>query len=188
MSSNASPSPPTIPCGPCPASSSRPTPRASAPISTIAATRSCSRTAAASWVGSRSATSSTSPAGSEERPCPRPHVETDRHGHGRSSEPAGLVDDVAERLPTQEAAAVLEQDLVAAIVEIGAEARGVGRDEDAGHGPQGMVGGEGLALEDIEAGARDVARLDGRGEIVESGGHAAADVDEECRALHQLEA
>src|SRR6266545_3190036 len=77
-------------------------------------------------------------------------------GIGDSSEPARFVDHVAQGLPGQEAPAVVEQDLVAALVEIGPMAGGVWRDQHARHGPQGVVGRQRLLLEDVETRARDL--------------------------------
>src|SRR6267142_1579474 len=71
-------------------------------------------------------------------------------GIGGSSEPAGLVDHISERLSREKASAIVEQDLVATVVEVGAEAGGMRRDEHAGHGPERMVGGQRLLLEDVE--------------------------------------
>src|SRR3989442_11104764 len=75
-----------------------------------------------------------------------------------SSEPAGLVDDVLERLAGQEAPAVVEQDLEPALVEIRPVASGVRRDEHAGHRPQGGIGGEPLPLENLPTRPPDPAR------------------------------
>src|SRR6202048_1421158 len=90
------------------------------------------------------------------------------------SEPTGLVDEVAQRLAGEEAAAVVEDDLVAPLVEIGAVARGVRRQQHARQGPQLVVGGQRLLLEDIETRAGDLPRLERRSEIVEPGRQAAA--------------
>src|SRR6202022_3431137 len=46
-------------------------------------------------------------------------------------EPAGFVDEVAQRRAAEEAAAIVEDDLVAALVEIGAVAGGVRRQQHA---------------------------------------------------------
>src|ERR1700675_3728661 len=103
-------------------------------------------------------------------------------------EPIGLVYHVAERLAGQETPAVVEQDLEAPVVQMRAVAGGVRRDEDAGHGPQRVVGGQGLLLEDVEPGARDLAGSERFDEVVEPGRSAAPDVDEERGALHPPEA
>src|ERR1700732_2372443 len=66
------------------------------------------------------------------------------------SEPARLVDEVAQGLAGEEAPAVVEDDLVTPVVEIGAITRGVRRDQHPRQGPQLVVGGERLLLEDIE--------------------------------------
>src|ERR1700730_14389035 len=100
------------------------------------------------------------------------------------SKPASLVDEVAQRLAGEEAAAVVEDDLVPSVVEIGAVARGVGRQQHAGQGPQLVVGGQRLLLEDIEAGAGDLTRLERRSQIVEARRQAAPDIDEESGPLH----
>src|SRR5437879_10038456 len=91
------------------------------------------------------------------------------------SEPAGLVNEVAQRLAGEKAAAVVEDDLVAAVVEIGSVARGVRRQQHSRQGPQLVVGGQRLLLEDIEAGAGDLARLECGSKIVEPGRQAAPD-------------
>src|SRR5438128_8439333 len=75
------------------------------------------------------------------------------------SKPAGLVDQVAQRLAGEKAAAVVENDLVAAVIEIGAVTRGVRRQQHSRQGPQLVVDGQRLLLEDIEAGAGDRAGL-----------------------------
>src|ERR1700736_389104 len=69
------------------------------------------------------------------------------------SKPAGLVDEVAQRLAGEETAAVVEDDLVAPVVEIGAVACGARRQQHPRKGPQLVVGGLRLLLEDVEAGA-----------------------------------
>src|SRR6266481_2629759 len=76
------------------------------------------------------------------------------------SKPAGLVDEVAQRLADEKAAAVVEDDLVAPVVEIGAVARGVRRQQHPRQGPQLVVDGQRLLLEDVEAGAGDLTRLE----------------------------
>src|SRR5204863_3669061 len=107
-----------------------------------------------------------------------------RRGYGFDSEPARFIDQVAQWLSREKAAAIVGKDLVAALVEIGAVARGMRRDQDARQGPQRMFGGQRLLLEHIEPGAGDFARLQGCREIVEAGRHAAADIDKEGGALH----
>src|SRR5207245_3605938 len=92
-----------------------------------------------------------------------------------SSEPGGLVDDVAEGLAGGEAPAVVEQDLEAALVQVGAEAGRLRRDQHAGRAPQRMVGGQRLLLEDVEPGARDLARAQRGHEVVEPRRLAAPD-------------
>ena len=64
--------------------------------------------------------------------------------------PSCFVHVVAQRLTRGEAAAVVEQDIEAAVVEVGAEACGVRGDQHVGGRPEGMVGGERLDLEDVE--------------------------------------
>src|SRR5437588_6470719 len=79
------------------------------------------------------------------------------------SEPAGLVDEIAQRLAGEEAAAVVEDDVVAPLVEIGAVAGGMRGEQHTRRGPERVVGGQWLLLEDVEAGAGDLAgpqRLD----------------------------
>src|SRR5438132_13951353 len=93
--------------------------------------------------------------------------------------PAGLVDEVAQFLPGEKAPAIVGQHLEAALLEIGAIAGGVRRDQDAGRGPQRVVGGERLLLKDVEPGAGDLAGLERRGEVVQPSGHAAADAAEQ---------
>ena len=66
-------------------------------------------------------------------------------------------------------------------------AGGVRRDEHVGHGPQGVIGRQRLLLEDVERGARDLARRERRHQVVELRRHAAADVDEVAGALHARE-
>ncbi len=78
-----------------------------------------------------------------------------------ASEPARLVDHVAQGLAGQEAPAIVEQDLEAALVEIRPVAGGVRGDEDAGHRPQRVAGRERLVLEHVEAGPGDLARPQG---------------------------
>src|SRR6266851_5178766 len=68
----------------------------------------------------------------------------------RASEPARLVDDVAQLLPGDKAPGIVAQHREPALVEIGAVAGGVRRDQYPRHGPQRMVGGERLLFEDIE--------------------------------------
>jgi putative ATP-binding cassette transporter len=77
---------------------------------------------------------------------------------GRLLEPVSLVHHVAQRLAGEEATAVVEENLEAPIVEVGPVARGVRGDQHAGERPQGMVGGQGLLLEDVQPRARDLAR------------------------------
>src|SRR3984893_13770740 len=74
------------------------------------------------------------------------------------SKPASLVDEVAQRLAGEKAAAVVEDDLVPSVVEGGAVGRRMRRQQHAGEGPQLVVGGQRLLLEDIEAGAGDLTR------------------------------
>src|SRR5262249_51018461 len=131
--------------------------------------------------GARSAPPATThrPTTRGSRRSPRP-----RRGRGEGSggallEPAGFVDDVHQRLVCEEATAVAEEDLGAGLAERGAVAGGVGRDEHAGHRPQRVVGGQGLLLEDVEAGARQLARAQRGDEIVEPRRLPAPDVDEE---------
>src|SRR4030095_2760619 len=107
---------------------------------------------------------------------------------GGSSEPAGFVDHVLERLPAQEAPTIVEQDVVAAIVEVRTVAGSMRRDEHTRHGPQRMVGWQRLLLEHVEARPRDLSRRGGCGTTVEPRGHAGPDVDEERAVLHRLEA
>src|ERR1700731_3110180 len=76
------------------------------------------------------------------------------------SKPASLVDEVAQRLAGEEASAIVENDLVAAVVEIGTVARGVRRQQHSRQGPQFVVGGQRLVLEDVETRTGDLARLD----------------------------
>src|SRR5439155_6556955 len=83
------------------------------------------------------------------------------------SEPAGLVDEIAQRLAGEEAAAIVEDDLVAPLVEIGAVARGMRRQQHPRQGPQLVVGGQRLLLEDVETRTGDLARLDCCSEVVE---------------------
>jgi len=83
-----------------------------------------------------------------------PAVPAIGRGPGRL-EPAGLVDDVAERLAGEEAPAVVEQDVEPPVVKEGAVPGGVRRDEDARHRPQRMVGRQRFLLEDVEPGAGD---------------------------------
>src|ERR1700730_19379214 len=75
------------------------------------------------------------------------------------SEPTGLVDEVAQRLAREEAPAIVEDDLVAPVVEIGAVARGMRRQQHPRQGPQLVVGGPRLLLEDVETGGGDLTRL-----------------------------
>src|SRR5438046_3533619 len=88
-------------------------------------------------------------------------------------------DDVAEGLAGGEAPAVVEQDLEAALVQVGAEAGRVRRDQHAGRAPQRMVGGERLLLEDVEPGARDLARAQRGAGVGEARRLAEPGVDEE---------
>src|ERR1700730_12076366 len=74
------------------------------------------------------------------------------------SERTGLVDEVAQGLAGEEAAAIVEDDLVAPVVEIGAVARGMRRQQHARQGPQLVVGGQRLLLEDVETGTGDLTR------------------------------
>src|SRR5437660_12217182 len=67
------------------------------------------------------------------------------------SKPAGLVDEVAQRLAGEEAAAVVEDDLVAPVVEIGAVAGGMRCQQYAGQGPHFVVGGQRRMLAEVEA-------------------------------------
>src|SRR5689334_11313229 len=87
---------------------------------------------------------------------------------GFDSEPARFVDDVAQRLSGKKTAAIIREDLVAALVEIGAVTRGMRCDQDARQGPQRMFGGQRFLLEHIEPGPGDLAGLQRGGEIVEA--------------------
>ena len=88
---------------------------------------------------------------------------------------SALVDEVAQGLAGEKAAAIVEDDVVAPLVEIRAVAGGVRRHQDAGQCPQLVVGGNG-SVEDVEFGAGDLARLDRGGEVVEPRRQPAADM------------
>src|SRR6266478_7962336 len=85
-----------------------------------------------------------------------PHPEEARSGVSkdalspRASEPARLVDDVAQLLPGDEAPSIVAQHREPALVEIGAMAGGVRCDQHPGHRPQRVVGRERLLFEDVE--------------------------------------
>src|SRR6266446_2038221 len=83
-------------------------------------------------------------------------------------EPVGLVDDVAEGLTREEAAAVVEEDLAAAVVEVGAVTGGVRGDQHVGRGPERVIRGQGLLLEDVEGRARDLAGPERGHQVVEA--------------------
>src|SRR5215469_17321895 len=70
----------------------------------------------------------------------------------RRSKPARLVDDVAQRPAGQKTAAIVENDLVAPVVEIRSITRGVRRQQHARQGPQLVAGGQRLLLENVETG------------------------------------
>src|SRR5881392_3739887 len=106
--------------------------------------------------------------------CGARSMRAERRGYGFDSEPARFVDQVAQWLSREKAAAIIGKDLVAALIEIGAVARGMRRDQDARQGPQRMFGGQRLLLEHIEPGAGDLAGLQSGDEIVEARRHAAA--------------
>ena len=75
------------------------------------------------------------------------------------SKPAGLVDEVAQRLAGEEAAAIVEDDLVAPVVEIGTVARGMRRQQHPRQGSQLVVGRKRrLLLEDVESHAGNLTR------------------------------
>src|SRR5688572_20543454 len=104
-----------------------------------------------------------------------------------ASEPAGLVHEVSQRAAGEEAPAVVEQDLEPSLVEIGAETRRVRRDEHTWRGPEWMLGRQRLVLEDVQAGAGQLAGAQRGHQVVEPGGLAPPDVDEVCAALHPRE-
>src|SRR5262245_48154598 len=87
----------------------------------------------------------------------------------RRSKPAGLVDEVAQWLAGEKTAAIVEDDRVAPVVEIGAVARGMRRQQHARQGPQLVVGGQRLLLEDVETATGDLTRLDCCSEISRPG-------------------
>src|SRR5437764_7805843 len=103
------------------------------------------------------------------------------------SKPAGFIDDIAQFLAGEETTAIIREDFVAALVEIGAIAGGMRRDQDARQRPQRMLGRQWLLLEHIERGAGDLAGFQRRDKVVEPGGSAASNIDEERAALHALE-
>ena len=80
-----------------------------------------------------------------------------RSRRANASEPAGLVDHIAQRLPCQEAAAIIGNNVVAALVKVRPVAGRVRRDQHARHGPQRMIGRQRLLLEHIERSAGDLA-------------------------------
>ena len=61
--------------------------------------------------------------------------------------PVGLVHYVLEFTALAEADAVLDEELGAAVIQVGACARTVGRDDDVGHCPEGVARGQRLNLE-----------------------------------------
>src|SRR5262245_12204938 len=92
------------------------------------------------------------------------------------SESACLVNYVAHGLSGCKAVDVVEQRLQMTLRNAWRGGGAVGRDEDVFHAPQRMIGRQGLDLEDVEPGARDVAGLQRRGQIGEVDDDAAADV------------
>ena len=56
------------------------------------------------------------------------------------SKPVGLVDNIAQRPACREPAAVVEEDVEAAVVEIGAVAGGVRSNQHVGRRPERMAG------------------------------------------------
>src|SRR5215216_5002229 len=94
------------------------------------------------------------------------------------------VDEVEEGLAGGVAAQVLEEELGAAFDVEGGGGGGVGGDDDVGQGPEFVLRGGGLGLEDVEGGAGDATLAQGgeQGGLVYDG--AAGDVDEVGGRLH----
>src|SRR5688572_27966669 len=95
---------------------------------------------------------------------------------------AGAVDYVAEGAAGEIAAEIVVEDggdLVG-----GAGARDVGRDDDVVEGPEGVVDGQGLPVEDVEHGPADALVMERGDERVLVYHGAAADFDEPGRRLH----
>src|SRR5262245_31696176 len=102
-------------------------------------------------------------------------------------EPGGLVHDIAQRLAKGKAPAVIKQDVEATIIKVRAEACGVGRDQYVGCCPERMVGGQGLDLENVEAGSRDLSGVQCGHKVGEAHGHATADIDQKGTRFHATE-
>src|SRR5688500_5739762 len=86
-----------------------------------------------------------------------------------SSVPRRLVHHVEERFAVGEAAQVLGHDLAAAAGGAGSGGAVVGGDDHVGEGPELGVGGKGLDVVGVEAGASDLAAFQGvdQGRVVD---------------------
>src|ERR1700746_3756604 len=69
-----------------------------------------------------------------------PATRIDDPFYGFHSKPTGFVDEVAQGLAGEETAAVVEDDVVTALVEVGAVAGGVWREQHARRRPQRVIG------------------------------------------------
>jgi hypothetical protein len=83
----------------------------------------------------------------------------------------------AQRLTRGEAAAVVEHDVEAAVVEVGAVARGMRGDQHIGGRPERMICRQGLYFEDVEGCPGDLVSVKRVHKVVEAHSHAPADVD-----------
>src|SRR5262249_9054318 len=79
--------------------------------------------------------------------------------------PVGLVHEVAQRLAFREGPAVVQQNLVAPLVEVGAVAGDVRRQQNIAQLPQRMVARQRLLFVHVERRAGDLAGLQGCGQI-----------------------
>src|SRR6185503_14959200 len=89
------------------------------------------------------------------------------------SEPGRLVDGIAQLLSGREGAAVLDDDLQPALVEVGPVSRHVRGQQHVGHGPQRVRGRQRLQFINVERRTGDLARLQRRDQVVELRRHAA---------------
>src|SRR5829696_7092035 len=103
-------------------------------------------------------------------------------------EPGRLVDLVAQRLPGTEGATVVRHDFEAPLVEVWPVSRHVRCQQHVRQCPKRVLAGQRLLLIDVEGSAGNLAGLQRCDQVIQPGRHAAADVDEERRPLHALEA
>ncbi len=100
------------------------------------------------------------------------------------SVPLSFIDYVHERLVAGESFEILDQDFGMAFRHTHRGSCDVRGDEDVRHLPEGVVSGEWFDLADIEGGTREVAGLQGGGQVGEVDDDAATDVDEVAAGTH----